>query len=196
MIDAGTLHFILFDSSAVPDSADFTLNQAEANRYTDWFNQVNALAKRHPTREYFLITHKPLWTVTGATATSVTWTSPTLARAVEQTTDHALADNIHLVLSGHEHMYQMLEFNSARPPQLTVGASGTLLGRAPVDSLVGGQSVDGETVARTISHDIHGYAVLRDTGGQWRLTFHDSAGVAQSPSCLLSTGTTKTFSCT
>ncbi|MBE1612159.1 hypothetical protein HEB94_009007 [Actinopolymorpha pittospori] len=196
VIDAGTLHFILFDSSAIPDADDFVLNQAVATQYIKWFNQVNALANRHPMQEYFLITHKPLWMVKAASSTAVTWTGPTLAKAVEQTTAKALAPNIRLVLSGHEHLYQMLDFNSTRPPQLTVGSSGTKLETAPDDTKVEGKVVDGEPVTQSISHDIHGYAVLRaDPGNPWRLTFHNSAGRAQSPSCTLSTGTTKEFSC-
>jgi hypothetical protein len=199
-INAGTLHFVLFDSSSVtpmPESADFDLNQQEANQYTSWFNKVNTLAGNHPGHDYFLITHKPLWMVKRASLTlGVDWTNPTLAKALQQTSRGSLAPNIRLVLSGHEHLYQMLDFNSARPPQVTVGSSGTELDTAPDDTKIAGQTVDRQPIDQSISQDTHGYALLRDRGNQWHLTFHDSNGNQHGKDCALSVGTTKQFSCT
>lgn len=193
-INAGTLHFVLFDSSSASESNQ--PNQVQAARFAKWFNEVNDLAANHPKHDYFLITHKPLWMVKQASSAGVTWINPTLASAVRQTAKGALADNIDLVLSGHLHMYQMLDFlKSTRPPQLTVGSSGTTLDTPPDDTKVEGKTVDGEIVQHSVSRGVHGYALLRDTGGQWHLTFHGVSGQAWPQDCALSTGPTKEFDC-
>ncbi|MEQ7128124.1 metallophosphoesterase [Actinopolymorpha sp. B11F2] len=193
-IDAGSLHFILFDSSL---ATDIGVNQTQAREYARFFDHVNALARNNPKDDYFLISHKPLWLVKAASSTLVESTNRTLQSAVGQTSGKALADNVRLVLSGHEHLYQMLDFtNSTRPAQVTVGSSGTKLDTPPVDALVQGKTVDGQQVNQSISHDSHGYALLRDVGGRWHLTYHDSAGTQQGKDCVLSTGTTTQFACT
>ncbi|WP_433462781.1 metallophosphoesterase family protein [Spirillospora sp. CA-128828] len=146
-INAGTLHFILFDSSSASDGDQ--PDKSQAREFAKRFDEVNALAA-----------------------------------------------NVRLVLSGHVHLYQMLDFlNSTRPPQLTVGSSGTTLDTPPDDTKVMGQTVDGQTVQHSVSHGMHGYALLRDTGGQWHLTFHESSGQAWPLDCVLSTGPTKEFTC-
>jgi Calcineurin-like phosphoesterase len=194
-INAGTLHFVLFDSSSASDSVAPDLAQVPG--YAKWFNEVNALAANHKKHDYFLITHKPLWMVTSASSTAVSWTNPTLAKAVKDSSRGALAPNIRLVLSGHIHLYQMLDFTkSTRPPQVTVGSSGSALNTAPDDTKVQGKIVDGQTVNQSISHDVHGYALLTDTKGQWHLTFHVSSGMAwPHQDCTLSTGAIKEFTC-
>lgn len=193
-INAGTLHFVLFDSSSASERNK--PDQAQAAQYAKWFDEVNALAANHPTHDYFLITHKPLWMVKRASSGAVTWINPTLASAVGQTAKGALAGNIDLVMSGHVHLYQMLDFlNSSRPPQLTVGSSGTTLDTPPDDTKVTGKKVDGQTVQHSVSRGVHGYAMLRDTGGQWHLTFHGVSGQAWPLDCTLSTGATKEFDC-
>jgi hypothetical protein len=191
-IDAGKLHFVLFDSSL---ASDFGVNQNQARDYASWFDHVNALARNNPGEDYFLISHKPLWMVKQASAKVAVSTNVTLQSAVGQTSSKALAGNVRLVLSGHEHLYQMLDFKTSRPAQVTVGASGTQLDTAPDDTLVKGKRVDGQQVNQSISHDIHGYALVSDVKGKWHLTFHDSAGAQQDHDCVLSTGTTKQFDC-
>lgn len=193
-INAGTLHFVLFDSSLASDSKSPDMTQV--GHYKKWFDEVNTLAGNHPTHDYFLLSHKPLWMVKSASSTAVTWLNQTLATSVKQSSAHELASNIRLVLSGHIHLYQMLDFvKSTRPPQITVGSSGTTLNQAPDDTKVQGQMVDGEAVNHSISHDMHGYALLRGMGGKWHLTFHDSSGHPWPPDCVLSTGMQKEFTC-
>ncbi|HEU5023785.1 MAG TPA: metallophosphoesterase [Spirillospora sp.] len=193
-INAGTLHFVLFDSSSADDGTQ--PDKTQAGLYAKWFDEVNDLAANHPTHDYFLITHKPLWTVKQASSTAVTWTNPTLASGLAHSAKKALAPNVRLVLSGHLHLYQMLDFaKSTRPPQLTVGSSGTTLDTAPDDTKVMGKTVDGETVKNSISHDVHGYAMLVDKAGRWHLTFRDSSGTAWPPDCALGNGTIEGFTC-
>lgn len=196
-IRAGTLNLLSVDSSFA-DPAD---NGSTAQRaiYTAQFDTVNQAARQHPTHDYFVFTHKPLWMVrsAGPPARSVT---RVLDKAVADTALGRLEDNIRMVLSGHVHLYQMIDFDTVRPPQVTVGFSGgTPLDQGPNDAGVVGQPVGTppQPVHQSITQGgVFGYGLLRDNGATWDLTSHDTAGAVRGQTCTLSTSTAnKAFTC-
>ncbi|MFF2513565.1 metallophosphoesterase family protein [Streptomyces sp. NPDC058086] len=207
LIPAGTLTLASVDSSfADPNDSGST---AHRNIYAGQFQAVNQAALQNPTNDYFVVTHKPLWMVTGAgqPPNSAEWRTHVLDAAVADTPQHRLADNVRLVLSGHVHLYQMLDFNTSRPPQLTVGSSGGPLDKGPNDNNVVGQLIGTplQAVHKSITAEanppggvgVFGYAVLEDNGGTWKLAFHDTAGSpVTGTSCTLSASkTNKSFAC-
>ncbi|WP_260334993.1 metallophosphoesterase [Streptomyces sp. EAS-AB2608] len=205
-IRAGTLNLVSLDSSyADPDDTGSTAGEGI---FTAQFDQVNQDAQQHPHDDYFLFTHKPLWMVksAGQQPGEVTWLTRVLSNAVADTPAHSLAPNVRLVLSGHVHLYQMIDFNTARPPQVTVGSSGGPLDDGPDDRLVHNQPVGtppqpvNQSITQTVSPaggpGIFGYADLRSTGGTWDLAFRRANGAALGPICTLSTRLdTKSFQC-
>ncbi|MET7297893.1 metallophosphoesterase [Embleya sp. NPDC005575] len=202
VIRAGTLNLVSVDSSFADPDDDGTMTQAQINEYTGQFTAVNQDAALHSGNDYFLFTHKPLWMVksAGFTQGNVTWATHVLDAAVTNTGLGRLADNVRLVLSGHIHIYQMIDFNTPRPPQVTVGSSGgEPLDNGPIDSNVTRQSVGTppQPVTQSITQaHIYGYAVLRDNGGAWDLTFHDTTGALQGQTCTLSASlVNKQFTC-
>ncbi|MFF5186125.1 hypothetical protein ACFY30_20530 [Streptomyces sp. NPDC000345] len=105
---------------------------------------------------------------------------------------------------GHFHLAQELDFNSARPPQLTVGNSGGPLDDGPVDTNAEQQSVgtpsqqvhESVTKLRSGGLGIFGYADLRYDGTTWNLAFRDRTGDLLDGRCRLSTSTDhRTFVC-
>ncbi|WP_406284325.1 metallophosphoesterase [Embleya sp. NBC_00896] len=201
-IRAGILNLVSVDSSFADPSDDGTVTTAQKDQYTAQFAAVNQDAQQHPTHDYFVFTHKPLWMVKGAGSTTgaVDWATHVLDAAVTNTSLGRLADNIRLVLSGHIHLYQMVAFNTLRPPQVTVGSSGGApLANGPDDSKVIGQPVGSrpQVVTQSITHGgTFGYAVLRDNGGTWDLTSHDRTGAVRGPTCTLDRSlTNKKFTC-
>ncbi|MFE2063381.1 metallophosphoesterase family protein [Streptomyces sp. NPDC059467] len=194
-IRAGTLNLVSLDSSFA-DPGD-TGSTAEKALFTAQLNQVNQDAQQHPGNDYFLFTHKPLWMVksAGRTTGAVTWLTRVLSDAVADTGLHRLASNVRLVLSGHVHLYQMIDFNTVRPPQVTVGSSGGPLDDGPDDRLVVNQPVGTPTepvhqsITQTVStaggRGIFGYADLRSTGTTWDLAFRNTNGVVRGPVCRL-----------
>ncbi|HTF08132.1 MAG TPA: hypothetical protein VK659_08175 [Asanoa sp.] len=85
-------------------------------------------------------------------------------------------------LSGHVHLYQMLDFGSLisphRPPQITVGSSGTELDpKTWNDGDLINKPVDGRPVGHLITISEFGYVVLRDSAGPtWKLRYFDRDG--------------------
>jgi hypothetical protein len=148
---------------------------------TTQFNQINNTLVG--AGDDFLLTHDPIWTIDGATAGgNPEWLDQRLAAAVSATTAGMLSSQIRLVLSGHVHLYQMLDFGSLtsphRPPQITVGSSGTELDpKTWTDANLITKNVDGQPVGHLITHSAFGYAVLRDvTGPTWNLRYFDRTG--------------------
>ncbi len=180
-ISAGDLGLLLFDSScAGEEPGSMACNKGqEATIYPSRFATVNNLANQAG-GDNVLLTHTPIWTINGVQGGSPTWISQTLADA----TNHTLDPNIKTVLSGHVHLYEMLDFGSNppmgqhRPPQVTVGSSGTTLDNQTwTDSqIIGQQQVDNVIVNNLITRRLFGYAVLQDSGGTWNLRYHDQSG--------------------
>lgn len=205
LIRAGTLTLASVDSAfADPSDSGSTVQR---NIYARQFQAVNQAALQS-SNDFFVFTHKPLWMVkaAGTPPNSAEWLTHVLDAAVSDTSLHRLADNVRLVLSGHIHLYQMLDFNSPRPPQLTVGSSGGPLDNGPDDSKVVGQLIGTppQAVTQSITQEqnppggvgVFGYAVLNDNGGTWDLTFHDTAGAVRGKTCALSASkTNKSFAC-
>ncbi|MEU1187743.1 metallophosphoesterase [Streptomyces sp. NPDC005859] len=196
-IRAGLLHLLSVDSSfADPDDTGSLTQQAI---YTRQFEAVNQAAGQQPNHDYFVFTHKPVWMVRSPGPPPQTFT-PVLARAVAGTTLGRLADNIRMVLSGHAHLYQMIDFDTTRPPQVTVGFSGgDPLEQGPNDAAVIGKSVG--TPLQSVNHSltqggVFGYGVVSRDAGTWDLTAHDPSGAVRGPTCKLSASTAnKEFVC-
>lgn len=187
-IHAGKQGFILFDSSFADEDGQ-KVNQEQVKKYTPQFAAVNGpLAKE--SAESFLLTHQPLWAVTSAGQTEVASANHTL----DASGGSKLDERIKLVLSGHVHLYQRIDFtaSSKRQPQLVVGSSGTELDPAVDDAKVVGKKVDGEEVASSKTLPEFGYAVLRDSSGSWVLDYYGRNGQSLDKPCTLK-GTT--FSC-
>ncbi|MFJ9863390.1 metallophosphoesterase [Streptomyces sp. NPDC101165] len=206
-IRAGTLNLVSVDSSSADDSGT-----AQVNTYARQFDIVNQAAQQRSSEDFFVVTHKPVWMVkaAGQAQGAVEWATHVLDDAVAHTSLGRLANNVRLALSGHIHLYQMLDFNTRRPPQLTVGSSGGPLDDGPIDSNAMRQQIGtpGQTVhnARTQEEaptatpprlgGVFGYGQLHHNNGTWDLTFHRTDGSVRGQTCTLSTSlTNKSFSC-
>ncbi|MFN8040838.1 MAG: metallophosphoesterase [Acidimicrobiales bacterium] len=184
-IRAGKLGLVLFDSSFADEEGQ-KVDQEQVKKYEPQFKAVNeTLAKESP--ESLFLTHQPLWAVTSAGQTEVSSANRTLDTA----TGSKLDEHLKLVLSGHVHLYQRIDFAPAskRQPQVVVGSSGTELDSAVDDAKVVGKKVDGEEVASSKTLSEFGYAVLRDSSGSWVLDYYGRNGQSLDKPCTLK-GTT------
>ncbi|MDG4821066.1 metallophosphoesterase [Asanoa sp. WMMD1127] len=181
-INAGTLGLLLMDTSCAadeenPPSCD---HAGLVGRYTAQFNEINNSLVRDG--DNFLLSHSPLWTVNGRTPNdNPEWIDQNLDTALAASTLGRLDRRVTFVLSGHVHLYQMLAVDSApatrRPPQLTVGSSGTTLDpQTWVDAQLIGKPVDNLPIAQLVTRREWGYAVLRDLTTTWNVRFFDRTG--------------------
>ncbi|MFF5171933.1 metallophosphoesterase [Micromonospora sp. NPDC000089] len=182
-IRAGALTLLLTDTSCAGDDQTpptcSTANQVAI--YRGEFERVNSTLVRPG--DNFLLSHVPIWAVVGQTPTlqNPVYIDQDLEAAVTGTTLGTFNPGIKLILSGHVHLYQMLNFaagsSPVRPAQVTVGDSGTELDQKTwTDSNLIGKDVDGVPLGNLITLQTFGYAVLRDIGTTWNLRFFNQSG--------------------
>jgi hypothetical protein len=193
-IPAGTLTLINMDTSCASDEGQQQTcdRNARLATYTAQFNRINS---NLGVGDNFLLSHTPLWAVYRRDANNdPVWIDELLEDAVRASTLQQLNTGINAVLSGHVHLFQALDFGNSpaeyRPPQLTVGASGTTLDPQNWrDADMINKTVDQLPLARLITRREWGYAVLHDGATTWQVRFFDQQGNPVSGTgCDLGTG--------
>ncbi len=147
--------------------------------YEAQFAQVEALAGDD---SVWLLSHKAFWSLgTDWEGGALEWTTATFIEATSGTPPEA----IDLVISGHVHMAQALQFTeeSGRPFELITGNGGTLL-EAYDDGVFAGADLDDDALVEGFSYQAHGFLGLERVDGGWVATMHQIDGPALA-SCLL-----------
>ncbi|MBV8602624.1 MAG: metallophosphoesterase [Candidatus Eremiobacteraeota bacterium] len=144
---AGGLRFFVVDSANARDDRP---DPAVARAFDADFSALRAL----PPARTWLLVHRPMWEVAGTIAGGVTNLNATL----DASEGEARTLPVELVLSGHVHLFEALQFADGRPPQVGVGNGGAVLTRAPFR--VAGEAIDGTTVSAGIVRHDFGYAIF------------------------------------
>jgi hypothetical protein len=177
-VDVGGLSLVVLDSANACDSGDLHQGHFDAQ-----FARVRRLVADGPVdHAVWLVSHRPVWGVQqpwsappGGPADPYNFIDGTLQGAFA---DHPLPRPLHLVLSGHMHLFQglRLEPTRGRPIQLIVGNGGVALEdpyvREPFAVSVG----DGSK-AIGLALKQFGYLLIDVTGhGGWRARLLDADG--------------------
>ncbi len=169
---AGGLQLIIFDSSGSNDTAAPASLVAQ---YTAQFNMVRAMAGPNA----WLVHHHPL---RGINQTNFG------ANVSLQTSFGTLPAGIQMVLSGHIHEFQQLNFSPQSPPQLIVGNGGDSLHPVPTVPIVGFQfPADGETVLSGGAFSRFGFTNMYLVDGVWYIIPRNPSGDIET-ACLLQPG--------
>jgi len=134
------------------------------------FQRVAGLAARNPT---WLLMHRPIRGLIRIAFGFVVGGNLTLLPAVSA----GLPPNVELMLSGHIHVFEALNYDSGSPPQFIVGNGGDKLESAPAD--LDGMEVGGLRVSNGLSLPGFGFLVLTRDGGAWRAEAYDVNGVLE-----------------
>ena len=168
--------FTVMDSSGAPD---LNPTQDDVAAYTAQFRQL------HPGPGSWLITHRPIWgVITKKDKTTgirgVTIRNATLQQALAPWKGR-LPDGIDLVVSGHIHLWEALNFADGRSPQFVFGSGGTELSHAIKKKMLVDLPIDGTTLTDSRAYDVFGYTLLTPAAkpGQWTAELFDRAGKRQ-----------------
>jgi hypothetical protein len=82
---------------------------------------------------------------------------------------------VSVLLSGHIHFFQAIDFGGERPPQLVVGTGGDALALMPPLSLAGAD-INGVPVKTSVTYSGFGYMVWDRAPNGWAGTLFDTAG--------------------
>ncbi|MGB2691896.1 MAG: metallophosphoesterase [Thermodesulfobacteriota bacterium] len=163
VVDIGAINLLMLDSSAAKD------NSAPDDQVEVYKSQIATLENASGDNAWF-VTHHPFWGI-GESSGELFMINETL----EAASDNVLSDAINLVISGHIHFFELLNFVEDRQPQLIVGMSGT-----EVDDLVTtpfpGLEIGGATVNQGFNLNEFGFALLELVGGVWEMSIRDVGG--------------------
>ena len=155
---------------------------------TYFVQQFSTLAEQSK-RPAWLLSHKPVWAFGSLGQENgvdkLFRTNPTLQAAAQQ----SFAPTIELILSGHLHKVQFLQFAQGKPLQFVIGNGGALLDPPLSMSVVGMEIADRQvTGAEGLAE--FGYVTLERNGDSWILTPRDVNGAARKNCQLKNAGMT------
>ena len=162
----------VMDSSSASDTS---AEPAQVQLYQKDFEALKAMANVGPGRELWLATHRPLWgaiTFMGAPAGG----NATMIKAAG---DLSAFNAISLMLSGHIHTFEAINYEAKVPPQIVAGNGGDNLDVTPID--LRGTVFQGDSGVRVrtgFSVGGFGFMMLTRVPGNagWTIELYDSDG--------------------
>jgi hypothetical protein len=174
-VPLGDHQLLLLDSAAADD---YVLQPAQVDQYRrDLTALVEAAALNQRARDSaWLLTHDPLWVFGHAGVENGTEQLFTDNANLQAAARGLLPEGLQLVLSGHIHLFEALDFGGPRPGQLVVGMSGTALD-PPLTTPLTGLAIDGITVAQgSVLTQQFGYVTMERDGDGWQTAVRDVSG--------------------
>lgn len=159
-LDLGDTRLFIIDTS---DAGDILAPSDQVSFYED---NLKTIAKSTAAHNW-IITHKPFWFVRDNTEIDQDLQTH-FTNAQQSAWNEIQPKNVDLLLSGHVHIFQTINYNNGRPPQVIVGASGATLNNnlAHISQLQGYNS-GGVDINSGISIDSFGYMTLEKQNNQW-----------------------------
>ena len=133
---------------------------------------MRELANLHAEHAWF-VAHHPIWGLAAGPKPTdpAAETSTNLTKAWEAKPPAG----IDFILSGHIHLFELLTFDQARPPQLVAGDGGTQMGM-PIPARLAGVKLNGATLLSAQDAHEFGYTTLRKAAGGWELALTSVTG--------------------
>jgi hypothetical protein len=167
-IDLGDLELYVLDSSGTVD------RKAPADAVASFAGQLAILKARPPTKEAWIVTHRPIWGLVPVVNAGPLGTIETPINATEEAaTRGADLSGVEMVVSGHIHHFASFSFPASRPAQLIVGTGGDIGEPADTPKFIDGVvELDGVS-ARRFGFDRFGFLVLDRSAKGWTGDFYD-----------------------
>jgi len=130
VVNAGQVSLLMFDASdsntTLPDTATKAPNGSTLPQvYT---SQLAPLLQALAGANVFFVTHKAVYDIRPAKINgNLGGGDATMQSVFDGITPGAVPDQVKLLISGHDHQFQVVNFAGKYAPQLVVGNSGTLL---------------------------------------------------------------------
>ncbi|MEJ1969385.1 MAG: metallophosphoesterase [Rhizomicrobium sp.] len=172
-LSVGSQTVAILDSAA---AADTPLDEAAVPAYAKDFEALKAIANVGAGREIWLATHRPLWGVLTYKGLPAGGNATMIAAAGDLSAFHAIS----LMLSGHIHTFEAINYAGHKvPPQIVAGHGGDNLDVTPVDlrgTIFQGDS--GVHVDTGLSVGGFGFLLMTHAAGSqgWTIELYDSDG--------------------
>jgi hypothetical protein len=175
VVTVGTQSFAIIDSSATDDT------NVDESDVAIFKSQLELLATTAPAGSWLLL-HHPFWSLQGkGTGT------PTMYTAWQEA---AKLPAVSLVVAGHKHLFETLDFTDGGVPQIVIGNGGTELTGAP--KLGSGTPIGERTVDDVYVRDNFGFLAATPATSGWTMTVMSEKGNAKA-NCVV---TASSLDCT
>ena len=171
-VDLGGLTLAVLDDA---ESDETDLNRATAQVYA---NEITGLSKS--TTPVWLVHHRPTWAaISGPLGIPIggNFTLIEASRINAQAGAPLIPHSVELMLSGHIHTFEAINYDKDVPPQIVAGNGGDKLDITPLN-LRGTQFLghSGVTVADGLSVGGFGFLLMTRAAGGWTIDLYDMAG--------------------
>jgi hypothetical protein len=182
-VDLGNLRLAVMDDATADD---VQLNRDESPAYAAELTGMATL----PAPVWF-VHHRPIWAaITGPLGIPIGGNLQLIdaARIASLHGEPPIPRTVELMLSGHIHTFEAINYNKGVPPQIVAGNGGTNLEATP-RNLRGAQfqGHSGVTVADGVSLGGFGFLLMTRANEGWSIDVYDSAG-AKIRECRLTKG--------
>jgi len=160
----GKINLIVTDNASAVDLSP-------PSALVDTYKQDFAAFPKLATGETWIAGHHPIWGVVGLQLGMVVGGNATLMDAEDGA---GIPSNVDLMLAGHIHTFEAINYDKGLPPQLIVGEGGDILDSAPSD--LSGRSVGTAKIATGLSLPGWGFTLLTYAGDHWTADVYDSFG--------------------
>jgi hypothetical protein len=168
-VRAGDLNLYVIDSG---DIGDRNHDRADIAAVA---GQLERLGPDLDAGRGWIITHRPFWGLVPIARLGPTAPFEVGLNFAEQdAVRRRPLGGVQMVVSGHVHHFQALDFGPARPAQLVVGTGGDVGEKADLPRVYTERRVIDGLDANVFSFSRYGYYLMEKDGEDWMGTFHDA----------------------
>jgi len=173
-LNAGDQTILVLDNASASDTS---IEDASVAVYRADFAELEAMEEARPGQAMWLAAHRPIWAaISGPLGIPIGGNATLIAASGDLSAFRGLS----LMLSGHIHTFEAINYQAKLPPQIVAGHGGDNLDRTPAD-LRGAifQGHSGVSVKDGLSVAGFGFLLLsRDVGSRsWSIQLYDSSGM-------------------
>ena len=158
------MNLIVMDDA---DASDILAPSDQVAVYRGDFASVAKLASSPS----WLIMHRPIWGVVKLPLGMVTGGNSTMMAALDSS---GIPSNIALLVAGHIHTFEAINYVAGAPPQILAGEGGDLLDQAPAD--LTGQTIGRMKISSGLSLPGYGFLLFTHSGSRWSIDVRAADG--------------------
>jgi hypothetical protein len=176
-VPLGGFGLVVMDDANAPDTS------VDANAVPAYQNELGALSSL--TEPIWLVMHRPIWGAVSGPLGIPAGGNATLIAAVDK---RPFPSTVKLMLAGHIHSFEAINYDGKVPPQIVSGTGGDNLDTTPTD-LKGAifQGSSGVSVKDGMSINGFGFLLMTKLRDRWTIDLYDSNATYQRQ-CVFASG--------
>ncbi len=166
----------------VSSSNDFKVEPEQLEIFTSQFKKINQMA----TKTSWLLMHAPVYAFWNRRLGDGKMQLVQGQDMLQYASHNTFSPSLQLLIAGHIHLFEVLNFEKWHPAQLIVGNGGSLID-PPVTALRNGLEIAGMHVEYSTATNEYGFSVMTRNRNHWTLSAHNIGG-SEVDKCVLGGG--------